>query len=101
MIRETSQINKSNNMPNGVSRFIERDKRWPNATPIVCFGVVVSVKGKFTVKKFRVSKNVSESLTQNTAINFRKYYENCIENGMKFDFHAYDDWHNGRFNFST
>lgn len=99
MIRETSQINKSNNMPNGVSRFIELDKRLKKPNPVVCFGVLVAIDGVFTVRKFRVSKEVSEKMTMQTAINFRKYYEQCVENGMKFDFHRYDDWKNGRFAF--
>jgi hypothetical protein len=92
MIRNSSQINKTSNLPNGVSRFIEIDKRWPGATPIVCFGVLVSIKGKFTIKKFRVSKNVSESQTRKAAIAFRNYYEDCIESGTKFDFNKFDNW---------
>lgn len=100
VFRNESQINKTSNMPNGVSRFIEIDKRYPNSTPVVCFGVSVSVDGKFTVKKFRVSKNVSENQTRNTAINFRKYYEECIESGTKFEFDRFNNWKDGKFSIS-
>lgn len=92
MIRETSQINKGSNLPNGVSRFIELDNRLAKPNPIVCFGVLVAVDGLFTVKKFRVSKNVTENQTRKAAINFRKYYEDCVRTGTKFDFHKFDGW---------
>jgi len=91
-VRESAQINKTSNLPNGVTRFIEYDRRLKNPKPVICFGVSVAVNGEHTVRKFRVSANVTENHTKNTAIDFRKYYEECVTTGTKFDFNKFDNW---------
>lgn len=92
MIRSHSQNNKTTDLPNGVSRFEEVDKRSPNPKIKVGFGALVYVNGKAKIKKFRVSEKASEKSARDFAIKFRTYYEHCALNGIEFDYEYLSDW---------
>lgn len=91
-MRDEPQINKNSDLPNGVSRFFEYDKRLVNPKQVVVFGVCVKDKGKFRVKKFRVGHNVSENEAMGFAIAYRKYYESCLEYNMPFNYDIFKEW---------
>lgn len=94
-MRTLAQRNKTSNLPCGVSEFRESDKRKDQNKYYMGYGVLVKNNGKSTVKKFRCLIDYSLELTErtkNTAIVFRKYYECCDLWGIRFNFHAMDDW---------
>ena len=92
MIRNESQINKTSDLPNGVSRFVEYDHRLAKPKLKVGFTVLVYVKGKKYIKKFRVSAKADEDKARKAALNFRMEYEVCAENGYVFNHHFLDNW---------
>lgn len=91
MIRECSQANKTSTLPNGVSRYTERNG-------MICFNVLVyektQLETKLRIKHFRVSKAFTEKFVEQIAIAFRKYYELCAKHDKKFVYTAFDDWQN-------
>lgn len=92
MIRNSSQINKSSDLPNGVYRFVEYDKRLANPVPKVGFGALVYVDGKKRIKKFRVTTGITEQYAQECAEYFRLMYEQSLKYGTKFDYNFIDHW---------
>ena len=92
MIRKNAQRNKTTDLPNGVSRFVEIDKRAKNPIPKIGFGALVYVEGKPKIKKFRVTEGISENHAREAAIYFRLYYESCSELPFRFNFNEFDDW---------
>lgn len=92
MIRSESQINKTSDLPNGVSRFVEYDHRLAKPKPKVGFTVLVYVKGKKYIKKFRVSAKADEDKAKAAALKFRREYEICAEIGCTFYPHFLDNW---------
>ncbi len=95
-MRSASQINKTSDLPNGVSRFEEYDRRLANPMPKVGFAALVYVNGAKRIKKFRVSNLASEECAKKTAIAFRYYYEQCINNNWLFDYERMSEWKNGQ-----
>lgn len=87
MIRHKLQSNKTSDLPIGVSRYVEVDKT-------ICFNVLVYENAKMRIKHFRVTKGMEEKFVKKSAINFRKYYEQCETTGATFHFDAFDDWQN-------
>lgn len=92
MIRNESQINKTSDLPNGVSRFVEYDHRLNKPKPKVGFDVLVYVNGKKHIKKFRVSANASEDKAKEAALRYRSEYETCEEYSFFFNEHFLDNW---------
>ena len=92
MIRNESQINKTSDLPNGVSRFVEYDHRLAKPKPKVGFTVLVYVKGKKHIKKFRVSAKASEDKAKEAALRYRSEYETCEQYGFFFNRCFLDNW---------
>ena len=93
MIRNESQINKTSDLPNGVSRFVEYDHRLTKPKPKVGFTVLVYVHGKKYIKKFRVSAKASEDKAKKAALRYRSEYERCTKYPMfPFNPHFLDNW---------
>jgi len=94
-MRSQSQINKTSDLPNGVSRIIEYDKRYNDKKGCVYYAALVKVDNELKIKKFRVSKKASEELAKTTAIRFRVMYEEFEEKGVPFTksiLNSFDGW---------
>lgn len=92
MIRNESQINKTSNLPNGVSRFVEYDHRLANPKARIGYTVLVYDNGKKHIKKFRVSAKACEEKAEIAALRYRLKYEHCAEFNIPFDPNFLDDW---------
>ena len=94
-MRSQSQINKTSDLPNGVSRSIEYDKRYNDKAGTICYSALVYIDGKPKIRNFRVSKKASEQLAKETAIRMRTCYELFSEKAVLFteaNYKSFDGW---------
>lgn len=92
-MRIKSQKNKTSNLPNGVYRFIEYDKRLKNPVGKVGFGCLIYVDKVKRTEKFRVNKFRTEEEAKNLACDLRALYEFCIVIGS-FTEYNFEIWKN-------
>lgn len=96
MLRSKPQVNKTTDLPSGVSRFEEIDHRRVGAKPIVGYGVLVKINGKPNVMKFRCSKYVDETRARAAALCCRRYFERCENKHLPFLPEMLGEWQKWR-----